>query len=271
MSFYDHDANNYVGVNMSYASNNSHHNYPEHRPTSALYTVAPPPSSLHMLLEASIEAKPSPPVSHMGALPEADKCRNRECSNPRGQPGKPRSIYCSSRCQSREQNLRQGRIKNVRRRFKKTADDEPRQHQFPVASARQPNAPPPMGYMQQERDTPPQYNAEGRDMLFSRSFSPPLGLPAGRRFMKLNTPVLRSYSEPEPEPTYEPAGPFDRFDRGTSRTASPPPVLPPLNLPEEDDTMGMDVEAEDGDAPPRFLLPSIEYGMLSRSRSDPFK
>ncbi|PRP82382.1 hypothetical protein PROFUN_10158 [Planoprotostelium fungivorum] len=39
------------------------------------------------------------------------KCRNRECNNMGGQQGKPRSIYCSKRCQSREQNLRQGRIK----------------------------------------------------------------------------------------------------------------------------------------------------------------
>jgi len=57
------------------------------------------------------------------------KCRNRECSNPRGQPGKPRSIYCSSRCQSREQNLRQGRIKNVRRRFKRKSRDGDEQEQ----------------------------------------------------------------------------------------------------------------------------------------------
>lgn len=28
-------------------------------------------------------------------------CHNRECNNPRGYPGKPNSIYCSSRCQSR--------------------------------------------------------------------------------------------------------------------------------------------------------------------------
>jgi len=42
------------------------------------------------------------------------KCRNRECQNMGGQVGKPRSIYCSKRCQSREQNLRQGRIKNVK-------------------------------------------------------------------------------------------------------------------------------------------------------------
>eukprot|EP01116_Phalansterium_solitarium_P015938 TRINITY_DN358_c0_g1_i4.p1 TRINITY_DN358_c0_g1~~TRINITY_DN358_c0_g1_i4.p1 ORF type:complete len:437 (+),score=48.62 TRINITY_DN358_c0_g1_i4:94-1404(+) len=41
------------------------------------------------------------------------KCANRECQNPGGQPDKPRSIYCSKRCQSREQNLRQGRIKHV--------------------------------------------------------------------------------------------------------------------------------------------------------------
>lgn len=46
--------------------------------------------------------------------PFAKKCRNRECNNLGGQLGKPRSIYCSKRCQSREQNLRQGRIKNVR-------------------------------------------------------------------------------------------------------------------------------------------------------------
>mmetsp|Transcript_4502 Transcript_4502/g.6293 ORF Transcript_4502/g.6293 Transcript_4502/m.6293 type:complete len:387 (+) Transcript_4502:125-1285(+) len=46
--------------------------------------------------------------------PFAKKCRNRECNNLGGQLGKPRSIYCSKRCQSREQNLRQGRIKNAR-------------------------------------------------------------------------------------------------------------------------------------------------------------
>jgi len=44
------------------------------------------------------------------------KCRNRECKNKRGQPGKPRSLYCSPKCQSREQNLRQGRIKFKRRK-----------------------------------------------------------------------------------------------------------------------------------------------------------
>lgn len=43
------------------------------------------------------------------------KCSNRECSNVRGNPKKPNSIYCCSKCQSREQNLRQGRVKNVRR------------------------------------------------------------------------------------------------------------------------------------------------------------
>ena len=62
------------------------------------------------------------------------KCRNRECSSLRGYPKKPNSIYCSARCQSRgkiflffflvkfftyflfflEQNLRQGRVKNVK-------------------------------------------------------------------------------------------------------------------------------------------------------------
>lgn len=45
----------------------------------------------------------------------SQKCANRECNNLSGQPNKPRSIYCSKRCQSREQNLRQGRIKNIRK------------------------------------------------------------------------------------------------------------------------------------------------------------
>eukprot|EP01117_Protostelium_nocturnum_P020089 TRINITY_DN888_c0_g1_i1.p1 TRINITY_DN888_c0_g1~~TRINITY_DN888_c0_g1_i1.p1 ORF type:complete len:376 (-),score=105.50 TRINITY_DN888_c0_g1_i1:164-1291(-) len=44
--------------------------------------------------------------------PFLKKCRNRECNKLGGQSGKPRSIYCSKKCQSREQNLRQGRIKN---------------------------------------------------------------------------------------------------------------------------------------------------------------
>lgn len=39
------------------------------------------------------------------------KCGNRECNNSAGQDEKPRSIYCSKKCQSREQNIRQGRIK----------------------------------------------------------------------------------------------------------------------------------------------------------------
>jgi len=43
------------------------------------------------------------------------KCKNRECNNLCGQLNKPRSIYCSKRCQSREQNLRQGRIKNLKK------------------------------------------------------------------------------------------------------------------------------------------------------------
>jgi hypothetical protein len=42
------------------------------------------------------------------------QCRNRECDHIGGQESKPRSIYCSRRCQSREQNLRQGRIKKSR-------------------------------------------------------------------------------------------------------------------------------------------------------------
>mmetsp|Transcript_7602 Transcript_7602/g.21607 ORF Transcript_7602/g.21607 Transcript_7602/m.21607 type:complete len:379 (-) Transcript_7602:25-1161(-) len=44
------------------------------------------------------------------------KCRNRECSARAGQEGKPRSPYCSKRCQAREQNMRQGRIKGHGRR-----------------------------------------------------------------------------------------------------------------------------------------------------------
>ena len=42
------------------------------------------------------------------------KCASRECLRPRGQIGHPRSMYCSKKCQCREQNLRQGRIKNAR-------------------------------------------------------------------------------------------------------------------------------------------------------------
>jgi hypothetical protein len=59
-------------------------------------------------------------------------CQNRECTNAAGYEKKPNSIYCSSKCQSRgtsslllllssianippEQNLRQGRVKNVRK------------------------------------------------------------------------------------------------------------------------------------------------------------
>lgn len=44
--------------------------------------------------------------------PSDRKCRNRECNKTSGQAGKPRSIYCSKKCQSREQNLRQGRVKS---------------------------------------------------------------------------------------------------------------------------------------------------------------
>jgi len=44
------------------------------------------------------------------------KCMNRECNNKRGFPLKPNSIYCSTKCQSREQNLRQGRVKAIRKR-----------------------------------------------------------------------------------------------------------------------------------------------------------
>src|SRR3989338_10064003 len=57
----------------------------------------------------------SPPISRLksvGNVP-AIKCNNRECSNEAMQLDKPRSIYCSRRCQSREQNLRQGRIRTV--------------------------------------------------------------------------------------------------------------------------------------------------------------
>lgn len=46
------------------------------------------------------------------------KCANRECNNPYGQLDKPRSIYCSTRCQYREQNLRQGRIKDISKKIK---------------------------------------------------------------------------------------------------------------------------------------------------------
>jgi hypothetical protein len=38
-------------------------------------------------------------------------CKNRECQNLAGQPSKPKSPYCSRKCQAREQNMRQGRIK----------------------------------------------------------------------------------------------------------------------------------------------------------------
>jgi len=55
-----------------------------------------------------------PDPSHV-PRPVAMKCQSRECFQPAGQPDKPRSIYCSRRCQSREQNLRQGRIKSTRR------------------------------------------------------------------------------------------------------------------------------------------------------------
>merc|ERR1711879_505926 len=46
---------------------------------------------------------------------KSEICKNRECNKASGYSSKPNSIYCSSRCQSREQNLRQGRVKNVRK------------------------------------------------------------------------------------------------------------------------------------------------------------
>ena len=77
----------------------------------------------------------SPSIRQETPLNDISRCQNRECDNPAGYPKKPNSIYCSSRCQSRgtlrciitddpqmlisfcfvEQNLRQGRVKNVRK------------------------------------------------------------------------------------------------------------------------------------------------------------
>eukprot|EP01119_Soliformovum_irregulare_P002364 TRINITY_DN12629_c0_g1_i1.p1 TRINITY_DN12629_c0_g1~~TRINITY_DN12629_c0_g1_i1.p1 ORF type:complete len:367 (-),score=36.24 TRINITY_DN12629_c0_g1_i1:80-1180(-) len=68
--------------------------------------VAGPGGSSVQLHKTTVKVSPDP------SKPQAKKCRNRECNNLGGQAGKPRSIYCSKRCQSREQNLRQGRIKN---------------------------------------------------------------------------------------------------------------------------------------------------------------
>lgn len=73
-------------------------------------TVVPGPSGASIKLHRGPGKLPPMDLNK----PFARKCRNRECNNLGGQQGKPRSIYCSKRCQSREQNLRQGRIKNVR-------------------------------------------------------------------------------------------------------------------------------------------------------------
>jgi len=73
-------------------------------------TVVPGPSGISIRLHKGNGRLPPMDLTK----PFARKCRNRECNNLGGQLGKPRSIYCSKRCQSREQNLRQGRIKNVR-------------------------------------------------------------------------------------------------------------------------------------------------------------
>eukprot|EP00003_Mantamonas_plastica_P010351 TRINITY_DN197_c0_g1_i11.p1 TRINITY_DN197_c0_g1~~TRINITY_DN197_c0_g1_i11.p1 ORF type:complete len:285 (-),score=17.99 TRINITY_DN197_c0_g1_i11:39-893(-) len=56
-------------------------------------------------------------------------CANRECSNPAGRPGALRSIYCSKQCQSREQNLRQGRIK-IGRKSKHKKQKQSRKNQM---------------------------------------------------------------------------------------------------------------------------------------------
>eukprot|EP01094_Clydonella_sp_ATCC50884_P020836 TRINITY_DN4416_c0_g3_i1.p1 TRINITY_DN4416_c0_g3~~TRINITY_DN4416_c0_g3_i1.p1 ORF type:complete len:379 (+),score=83.74 TRINITY_DN4416_c0_g3_i1:66-1139(+) len=130
-----------------------------------------PSSSLHLLLEATQgDGQPSrisPPPSHYAntghGVPSAtaspEKCRNRECSNPRGQPGKPRSIYCSSRCQSREQNLRQGRIKNVRRRTKKIREKE-------MGASYG-------GYSNHVSEPAPgHYKGDGRDTQYAHSYAP---------------------------------------------------------------------------------------------------
>src|SRR3989338_9204127 len=62
------------------------------------------------------------PSGHLVSLPAPNSgftpmkcCQSRECNRPAGKPEKPRSIYCSRRCQNREQNLRQGRVKSTRR------------------------------------------------------------------------------------------------------------------------------------------------------------
>lgn len=101
-------------------------------------TVVPGPSGPQVRLSNGVG-----PLAHIDiGLLQAMKCRNRECNNLCGQADKPRSIYCSKRCQSRgfflffflntasgsvfwqdlfnlEQNLRQGRIKNVKRKTTK--------------------------------------------------------------------------------------------------------------------------------------------------------
>eukprot|EP01114_Cavostelium_apophysatum_P000722 TRINITY_DN10656_c0_g1_i1.p1 TRINITY_DN10656_c0_g1~~TRINITY_DN10656_c0_g1_i1.p1 ORF type:complete len:417 (-),score=34.17 TRINITY_DN10656_c0_g1_i1:102-1352(-) len=88
--------------------------------------VVPGPSGISIRLHKGSGRLPNVDV----AKPFAKKCRNRECNNLGGQIGKPRSIYCSKRCQSREQNLRQGRIKNVRSPSygKQDASPQPQSH-----------------------------------------------------------------------------------------------------------------------------------------------
>lgn len=85
---------------------------PAFTPTETKERITVVPVSFTLSLKLHKENGNCLPVELM--KPFARKCKNRECNNLGGQIGKPRSIYCSKRCQSREQNLRQGRIKNIR-------------------------------------------------------------------------------------------------------------------------------------------------------------
>jgi hypothetical protein len=168
-------------------------------------TVVPGPSGASVRLHRGNGRLPPIDLSK----PFAKKCRNRECNNLGGQPGKPRSIYCSKRCQSREQNLRQGRIKNVR---------------SPVSTPTTPSS------------NPKDYQKESRSTSLSPRSSPTLDDPMNDADSSSPSPELEvSTASPavSPVPFVPSPVPFVNSPTPPSPTrahlATPSPIPPPFS------------------------------------------
>lgn len=135
--------------------------------------------------------------------PFAKKCRNRECNNLCGQEGKPRSIYCSKRCQSREQNLRQGRIKNARSPTKLNTPPK------------QPSTPSTPNYSAIALTQPQEHESPNSSPVMTASPAPSSPLSMGTHSHSTSPNFLATSPSPSPIPML-----------GTARTPSPL-LMPP--------------------------------------------